>query len=263
MVTSTIRARYYKPDIGRFWTMDAHEGNNEGPQSLHLYLYCRSNPVQRKDPSGHDGELFSALTVMTGVASFSQATASLGKRPDLSGTLAMIITDPARPIKTGGGAYQRAEYYVFGFQNGWILQHIKLDVNVTDRDGNSLQPNNRTFDVTEAIEVRGGVVYMSGAAGRGDQWATLPEDESKQPPYEKFRDCKGTVKLTGRVKFVAAYKVALPPWNQPGRGPGFYTTFPWMNGTPADWNDAGAQDRILETQFDTYSGTATSRGVPR
>jgi len=48
-----LRARYYKPDSGRFWTMDSYEGNNEDPSSLHKYLYCQGNPVMMVDPSGH------------------------------------------------------------------------------------------------------------------------------------------------------------------------------------------------------------------
>jgi len=49
------RARYLNPDTGRFWTMDTFAGNNEDPLSLHKYLYCQGNPVNRIDPSGHDG----------------------------------------------------------------------------------------------------------------------------------------------------------------------------------------------------------------
>jgi len=47
-----LRARYYKPDSGRFWTMDSYEGNSEDPLSLHKYLYCQNDPVNGSDPSG-------------------------------------------------------------------------------------------------------------------------------------------------------------------------------------------------------------------
>lgn len=52
-----LRARYYQPATGRFWTMDSYEGDNEDPQSLHKYLYCSCNPVGRKDASGHSDEI--------------------------------------------------------------------------------------------------------------------------------------------------------------------------------------------------------------
>jgi len=47
-----LRARYFNPGTGRFWTMDTDVGNNEDPLSLHRYLYCHDNPVNATDPSG-------------------------------------------------------------------------------------------------------------------------------------------------------------------------------------------------------------------
>jgi len=47
-----LRARYYKPDTGRFWTMDTYAGNNQDPLSLHKYLYAHNNPVNNTDPTG-------------------------------------------------------------------------------------------------------------------------------------------------------------------------------------------------------------------
>jgi RHS repeat-associated protein len=48
-----LRARYYKPDTGRFWTMDSFAGRQEEPLSLHRYLYGWDNPVNMDDPSGN------------------------------------------------------------------------------------------------------------------------------------------------------------------------------------------------------------------
>lgn len=48
------RARYYKPETGRFWTMDTFDGHSEDPLSLHKYLYCRNSPIDRIDPSGNE-----------------------------------------------------------------------------------------------------------------------------------------------------------------------------------------------------------------
>jgi hypothetical protein len=47
-----LRARYYRPDTGRFWTMDTYEGSSEDPLSLHKYLYCQNNAVNIDDLSG-------------------------------------------------------------------------------------------------------------------------------------------------------------------------------------------------------------------
>jgi RHS repeat-associated protein len=48
-----LRARYLKPDTGRFWTMDTFEGSQSDTMSLHKYLYTHANPVNHTDPSGH------------------------------------------------------------------------------------------------------------------------------------------------------------------------------------------------------------------
>ncbi len=46
------RARYYDQNTGRFNRTDPFAGRNRDPQSLHKYLYCHNNPVNRIDPSG-------------------------------------------------------------------------------------------------------------------------------------------------------------------------------------------------------------------
>jgi RHS repeat-associated protein len=47
-----LRARYMNPEIGRFWTMDEFEGNNEDPSSLHKYNFAAANPINWNDPLG-------------------------------------------------------------------------------------------------------------------------------------------------------------------------------------------------------------------
>jgi hypothetical protein len=49
-----LRARYYQPSQGRFWTMDTYQGDQEDPLSLHKYLYAGDDPVDNDDPSGND-----------------------------------------------------------------------------------------------------------------------------------------------------------------------------------------------------------------
>lgn len=49
-----LRARYYRPETGRFLTRDTYTGEAEEPLSLHLYTYCENDGVNSWDPSGHD-----------------------------------------------------------------------------------------------------------------------------------------------------------------------------------------------------------------
>jgi RHS repeat-associated protein len=82
-----LRARYYKPETGRFWTMDTVEGHSEDPLSLHKYLYCGANPINGIDPSGHDGD-FSSLMVSMAIGGGLNAsyTAAMGYRSGKSGS---------------------------------------------------------------------------------------------------------------------------------------------------------------------------------
>ncbi len=72
-----LRARYYAPGTGRFWTMDTFEGSSEKTRILHKNVYAWDNTLKRIDPSGHDGDLISleisvdigaSLDSMAGVA---------------------------------------------------------------------------------------------------------------------------------------------------------------------------------------------------
>ncbi len=47
-----LRARYYAPTLGRFWSSDSYEGILLAPRTLHRYLYCSSNPANFSDASG-------------------------------------------------------------------------------------------------------------------------------------------------------------------------------------------------------------------
>ena len=48
-----LRARYYNQSVGRFLTMDTFSGTQFEPLSLHKYLYCEGNPINKWDPSGN------------------------------------------------------------------------------------------------------------------------------------------------------------------------------------------------------------------
>jgi RHS repeat-associated protein len=47
-----LRARQYDPAIARFTARDSVFGSLEQPLTMHKYLYCRNEPVNRIDPEG-------------------------------------------------------------------------------------------------------------------------------------------------------------------------------------------------------------------
>lgn len=67
-----LRARYMNPALGRFHTMDRHEGTAARPLSLHKYAYAEQDPVNRIDPTGFSTSLPEA-TVSTSIASSARA----------------------------------------------------------------------------------------------------------------------------------------------------------------------------------------------
>ncbi|MBC5745890.1 RHS repeat-associated core domain-containing protein [Lachnospiraceae bacterium MD308] len=48
-----LNARYYDLENGRFLTEDTYRGELNEPDTLHLYVYCKNNPINYVDPSGH------------------------------------------------------------------------------------------------------------------------------------------------------------------------------------------------------------------
>jgi len=47
-----LRARYYNPVVGRFTSRDTIVGSRFDPVTLHKYIYCNAEPLNRIDPSG-------------------------------------------------------------------------------------------------------------------------------------------------------------------------------------------------------------------
>ena len=62
--------------------MDSYEGNNEDPLSLHKYLYCSGNPVNRIDPSGN-------MEGLAGVACWMGIGATVGALTSVAANIAM------------------------------------------------------------------------------------------------------------------------------------------------------------------------------
>ena len=56
-------ARYYDATIGRFISADKNGRFAQDPQSLNEYTYCRNNPLNRVDPTGHTW-----ITALAGLA---------------------------------------------------------------------------------------------------------------------------------------------------------------------------------------------------
>ena len=102
-----LRARYYRPELGRFWTIDSFEGSQSDPLSLHKYLYCKDNPANRMDPSGHDDLNSMNLTGALQAGLFAIRTGFVATRAYLNAQKLLSYT-----IVFGGLAWAGYERYI-------------------------------------------------------------------------------------------------------------------------------------------------------
>ncbi|PIE46503.1 MAG: hypothetical protein CSA42_08220, partial [Gammaproteobacteria bacterium] len=106
-----LRARYYAPEIGRFYGLDSYQGQLSDPESLHKYLYTANDPVNMVDPSGHFGMGiggFSMGLTMISVIHMGLVTGTVGARIDEDKTpdgiiLSYRMSGSKRLGLTGGG----------------------------------------------------------------------------------------------------------------------------------------------------------------
>jgi RHS repeat-associated protein len=102
-----LRARYYSPQYGRFWTMDSYAGEREDPLSLHKFLYCGADPANRFDPTGFADYNLNSLSIT--MANIANGAARLG-------------TSAARVYR-----FAKIRGIVFGVQRGeqilWALEN--------------------------------------------------------------------------------------------------------------------------------------------
>ena len=62
-----LNARYYNPEDARFLIEDTYRGENDKPDTQHLYVYCANNPINHVDPSGHYAvALYTLVKVVAG-----------------------------------------------------------------------------------------------------------------------------------------------------------------------------------------------------
>jgi len=105
-----LRARYYQPALGRFWTMDSFEGRQGESLSLHKYLYGNGNPMNRVDPTGRD-----SLCGSLGVASIG---ATLG------GISSALSAKAHGQAITFSGVAQGAAFGALFAYGGWAVEAV-------------------------------------------------------------------------------------------------------------------------------------------
>ena len=135
-----LRARYYNPGAGRFWTMDSDEGDQTDSLSLHKYLYCEANPLNMVDRSGHDGDLETLEVVESAEADFD--TAAL---PGLRAGPAFALNKIEQGIATAAITYLLAEDSDPRFNDAFVVR-VRAFGPETLKNNSSAVPGHYRFD---------------------------------------------------------------------------------------------------------------------
>jgi len=96
-------ARYYDPTLGRFISPDPFVQDPSDPQTLNRYTYCRNNPINFADPTGHFWFIIAAIVefVVAHATEIAIAAATTAAASAISNRL-MHLT-PVPPTGSIGG----------------------------------------------------------------------------------------------------------------------------------------------------------------
>lgn len=83
--------RQYDPVLARFTSRDPVQGNYGEPMTLHVYLYCLNNPINKTDPSGLSALDFVINTVYGVNSYYTRLDAGLSGTSDLWGIMDVAI----------------------------------------------------------------------------------------------------------------------------------------------------------------------------
>ena len=121
-----MKARYYSPHLGRFFSPDRVSGKPETPQSWNRYAYALNNPIKFVDP---DGEIALGAVVKVAI-----------KGGDLATTVAGIVADAKTIVSSDASFADRA------FAAVSIASEIISPVSVKEVRGTG-----RTVEITSGV----------------------------------------------------------------------------------------------------------------
>lgn len=167
----------------------------------------------------------------------------------------ITVTHAATNLSTRGSAEYGVRWGVpDNTANGWIIQHVTFNGNVTDCAGNAVASNNAGLNYWEGWQVVNGQVSI-GFAGGGthsqDTFRTINENPNT----------RGTVSITGRVSFMPDFNLTMPPWGNTVPAAG---SLPTLTVAPPGWSDASARAHTMVVTYNdcVAPATQTVRSTP-
>jgi len=133
------QARWYDPILFRFTSRDPVTGNYQEPMTLHAYLYCLNNPVNRTDPQGRFsfsiGGFLSAVSIGLFYTSYANAPGQDDYiyTNDAGGEMVTGLAGSIILCGTGHAANQ-----IFG---PWIRRHLTINKLLGRQGSKAIAPN--------------------------------------------------------------------------------------------------------------------------
>jgi RHS repeat-associated protein len=214
--TYHLRARYYNPQIGRFWTMDSYDGSQLKPSSLHKYLYCNADPIDGIDPTGlrtflvlygeDSTDVFerSAKWYQERIKTFE---AFVPGRDDIAVEKVYTVSRMAEVLRD----YKEIQYIVYIGHGGWGVLYLG-------------QPSGKNYNLSEF----GG---RADEASESSPIKVLPKENIRSDARIDLISCYSKVSAPGGRSIAQAF---ADYFNVPVQGAGAGVSF-WKNGKPRIW----------------------------
>ena len=212
-----LRARYYDPSIGRFTQEDTYHGTAASPQTLNLYNYCASNPVQNADPSGH------FLDTLLDIASVAWSAYDFIKNPSW-GNAAMLAWDvgaallpfvPGSYVGKGVKALSKADdlYDAYRMYKGArvVYKAVTTAVKIVDKVVDTAKAVKKTVTATKAFKTANKVVDKVKTVTKSAQeiMADITRKIEQQKKITRAKNLDITENLVKQAESTAAAKGKL------------------------------------------------------
>ncbi|MBI5225012.1 RHS repeat-associated core domain-containing protein [Candidatus Micrarchaeota archaeon] len=162
-------ARYYDPDLGRFVSADALQGNLGDPLSLNRYVYVKNNPLRYIDLTGNEG------TERALILEITEAVDKLTRNSCGAGTCATAAASLSKKLTRIGIKNQIVA--VWGkAKNGEILGHVAVEI-ATSEGNTMISSWGRAYENWDTYEDALRKSFSAEGVELGERVSTLAFDD--------------------------------------------------------------------------------------
>ena len=148
------------------------------------------------------------------------------------------LTGPRRLSPCGSAEWQVRWGLAVRHATGWIIQHVRFEPDVRNCANEPIVGRNTVIEYWEGWRVVNGAIQVgfTGHPHGSDTFRTPNSGEGT----------RGTYTIRGRVRFLAGYNLARPPWGHTFPQAG---ALPTMGTEPDGWTECGADVHTLAVNW--------------